>query len=134
MFEDVDLNWWAILVATFVPTPVGMLWYRVFARPWMAAVGKTPADVAGGPGPMYVFAVIAAFLEAYVLARVIAWSEADSAGAGLVAGLLVWLGFVATTSAVNGLFAGRTWRLWGIDAGFHLVSLMGMGLILGAWD
>jgi hypothetical protein len=133
LFEDVDLNWWAILVATFVPIVVGMVWYRALAEPWMRAVGKTREEL-GGANTGYAVALLCAFVMAYVLARVIAWAEADDPGAGLVAGILVWIGFVATTMAVNTIFAGRTLRLWLIDGAYHLVCLMGMGLILGAWD
>jgi len=53
--------------------------------------------------------------------------------AGLQAGFMIWLGFVVTTSIVNHLFAGRRWVVWFIEMGYHLVSLLAMGAILGAW-
>jgi len=52
------------------------------------------------------------------------------AAAGLQAGFLVWLGFVATTSAANAAFGDRGWTVWGIEAGNHLVTLLLMGLVL----
>jgi hypothetical protein len=36
--------------------------------------------------------------------------------AGLQAGFMVWLGFVATPSAANAAFDDRGWTLWGIEA------------------
>jgi len=48
-------------------------------------------------------------------------------------GLLVWLGFVATTHAANCLFEGRPFRLFSINTGYPLVSLVLMGPLLGAW-
>jgi hypothetical protein len=35
--------------------------------------------------------------------------------------------------AVNGIFAGRTWRLWAIDSGYYLTNLLAMGVILALW-
>lgn len=87
-------------------------------------------DTAGA----YVVALAASFLMAYVLARVVDWAGATSFGDGLLVGLLTWVGFVATTIAVNGIFAGRTWRLWAIDSGYYLVNLLAMGAILAVWD
>jgi hypothetical protein len=133
VFEDIDLNWWAILVATLVPMVLGMAYYRALAEPWMRAVGKTREELQGA-NVGYALSLLASFVMAYGLARVIHWAEADDAGAGLVAGLLAWLAFVATTMAMNTVFQGRGWRLYAIDGGFHLLSLAGMGLILGAWD
>lgn len=133
MLEDVDLNWWAIVVATFVPTAVGMVWYRALAGPWLRAVGKTREEL-GGAKVGYATAVVGAFVTAYVLARVVDWAGATSFGDGLLVGLFVWVGFVATATAVNGIFAGRPWSLWAIDGGFHLANLLAMGAILAVWD
>lgn len=60
------------------------------------------------------------------------WAEATSFGDRLLVGLIVWVGFVATTIAVNGIFAGRTWRPCHRQR--HLVSLLGLGVILAVWD
>lgn len=133
MLEDVDFNWWAIVVAAFVPMAVGMVWYRALAEPWMRAVGKTREEL-GGANVGYAIALAGSFVMAYVLARVVDWAAATSFSDGLLVGLFVWVGFVATTMAVNGIFAGRTWRLWAIDSGYHLTSLLAMGVILAVWD
>ncbi len=133
MLEDVDFNWIAIVVATLVPMAVGMVWYRVLAEPWMRAAGRT-RDELGGASIAYAIALVAAFVTAYVLARVVDWAGATSVGDGLLVGLLIWIGFVATTLAVNGIFGGRTWLLWAIDSGYYLVNLLVMCAILAAWD
>jgi hypothetical protein len=46
----------------------------------------------------------------------------------------VWLGFVATTLAVNTYFGGRTRALWLIDNGYQLLAFVLMGAILAVWD
>lgn len=135
MLEDVDFNWWAILVSAAVPMALGMFWYGpyLFAERWLRAIGKTREEISG-PGAGYVVVLMGAFAMAYVLARVVDWADATSFGDGLLVGTLAWFGFVATTMAVNGIFAGRSWTLFAIDAGYHLASLLAMGVILALWD
>ena len=134
--QEVDLNWIAIVLAALVPMVLGMAWYSplLFARPWMAAVGKARDDLRGPNAGYYALAAVAALVMAYGLARIVEWAEADDLVSGALVGSLAWIGFVATTSAVNSVFAGRPWNLWAIDGGYYLVSLLVMGAILGAWD
>jgi Protein of unknown function (DUF1761) len=132
--RDVDLNYWAVVVAALVPIALGALWYStLFRDAWLAALGKRVEELGGSAGFGYFVAVVAAFVMSYTLARVVHWADADDFVSGALAGLLAWVGFVATTSAVNGIFAGRSRNLYLIDAGYHLVSLVLMGAILGAW-
>jgi hypothetical protein len=132
--REVDLNYYAVVVAALVPIVLGALWYStLFRDPWLAAVGKRMEELGGNAGFGYLVAVVAAFVMSYTLARVVHWADADDFVSGALVGLLAWLGFVATTSAVNGIFAGRSRNLFLIDATYWLVSLILMGAILGAW-
>lgn len=133
--QDIDLNWLAILVAAFVPIVLGALWYSpvLFARPWMRAVGRTPEEISAA-SLGYAISVVAAIVTSYVLARIVKWAEVDDLVNGALVGLLVWLGFNATVLAVTTWFGGRPRALWLIDTGYHLVSLLVMGAILGAWE
>jgi hypothetical protein len=107
--QDVDLNWIAAVVIAVVPMVLGAVWYSpvLFARPWMQAVGKSEEDLRGGGTWQYGVAVLAALVISYALARVVRWAEVDDLWNGALVGLLAWVGFVATTSAVNTAFAGR---------------------------
>jgi hypothetical protein len=53
--------------------------------------------------------------------------------AGLEAALWSWLGFVAPVSLGAVLWDGKPWKLWFINAGYFLATLLVMGLILGYW-
>jgi hypothetical protein len=53
---------------------------------------------------------------------------------GMKTAFWVWLGFVATTSATNAIFAGRSRNLWVIDSGYFLVALLLNGWILAVWQ
>ena len=136
--EDVALNYFAIVAAALVPMLLGAVWYSpmLFARRWLAAIGKTEEEIRarGSAAPYYALAAVASFVMSYALARIVRWADADDVLSGALVGSLAWIGFVATTSGINSAFAGRPRSLWAIDAGYYLVSLLLMGAILGAWD
>jgi len=135
VLQDVDINWIAVIVAALVPMALGAVWYSpaLFVSPWMRAVGKTQEDLSGARRG-YAVAAAGALVMAYVLARIVDYAGATTIGDGLVVGLLAWAGFVLTTMAVNGIFAGRSLSLYLIDGGYHGVSLLVMGAILAIWD
>lgn len=45
---NVYINYLAVLVAAIVGFGIGGPWYGFFARPWLAAIGKTEAEVKSG--------------------------------------------------------------------------------------
>jgi uncharacterized protein DUF1761 len=133
--QDVDINYVAVLVVAIIPMFIGALWYSpaLFARGWLKAVGRTE-DELGGMKLGYVISAIGALLMSYALARIDRWAEVNDLWNGGLVGLLVWLGFVATVLAVTTYFSGRPAKLWFINAGYQLVSLVVVGAIHGAWS
>ena len=133
--ESADINWLAVVVAAVVQMALGALWYSplLFARPWMRSVGRSEDELTGG-GPGYAIAAVASLVTAGVLAYVVDWAGADGLLDGLLTGVVVWIGFVATVLAVNTWFSGRSRTLWAIDAGYPLVALAIMGALLAVWD
>ncbi len=76
-----------------------------------------------------IVAAIAGFMWGYLV-----WdirSGISGLGHYLLAALLVWLGFVLTTSSVNNAFRMRPLALTSIDAGHWLVVLLVMGAVIG---
>lgn len=44
----------------------------------------------------------------------------------------MWLGFVMPVQVTTTIFSDKkNWKLFAIDTGYQLVSLLGMGLVLG---
>lgn len=132
-----DLNYAAVAVAAFANVLIGSLWYSpiMFGGAWLKLIGKTQADVAamGNRNRSYVVAVVCALVAAYVLALLIKATGSGTALGGIVTGLWVWLGFIATNTLVRTMFLGAPMRLYLLDGGNHLVALVLMGLVLGAW-
>jgi hypothetical protein len=70
---------------------------------------------------------------AFVLAVFIGWTGAETLLRGAFVGLLAAVGFAAVTSGIKDLFEGRPGKLWLINAGHDVVTLMLMGAIIGVW-
>jgi hypothetical protein len=129
-------NYWAILLAAAVSFLFGAIWYGMLAQPWMEAVGKTEAEIKGsGQTPvLYLIAIIAQLVMAWVLAGLLGHLGLGQITLrnGLISGAFAWLGFVATTIAVNHGFQGAKRSLTVIDGGHWLGVLLIQGAIIGA--
>jgi hypothetical protein len=130
-----NVNWLAVIACVVVAMISGFIWYHpsVFFKPWWRGIGKGETDP-GNPNPMiYVFTIIAAFVEAVSVSFMLNVMGSTTLAGGLGAGFMLWLGFVAPTNLVNKLFAGQGFNVWMIEAGNHLVNLMLFGAILAVW-
>lgn len=131
----VEINFWAILLASLMNMIVGGLWYslNLFGRPWMRYIGKTEEELKGGAAPGYVGMTLASVVMAYVLAHFVSFADATSLSQGAVVGLWAWIGFVATSMSGDWLFAGRPRGLYFINVGYYLAALPLMGALLAVW-
>jgi len=128
-----------IILAVVSSIVVGMVWYNpaVFGKEWMKIIGLTNADMKKRMGGVMGGLVLVALITAYVLSIFIAYTHGFLGGswlkAGFVSSLLAWLGFSLTTIFAHGLFEPRNKKVLYINAGNRLVTLVAMGLILGAF-
>lgn len=134
--EFAGINYVAILVAVIASFLFGGVWYGVFSKPWMAAIGKTEDEIKNAGRPLWLLfgiTILAQLIMAWVLAGLIAHLGQDQVTAwnGLVSAAFVWLGFVITTLAVNHGYQGATPALTLIDGGHWLGVLLIQGLIIG---
>ncbi len=129
------VHWPAVAVAALATFVVGGLWYSplLFAKPWMRVNGFSEADLqrqsktrafGGSAG----FALIMSLNLALFLA-----DEGTNLAWGLAAGGLAGVGWVATGLGMTALFENRSWTYIAINSGYHIVSFLVMGAILGAW-
>ena len=124
------LNPWAILVAAVSSFLLGGVWYSaLFAKVWERENGgpSQPGHPARVFGVSFVFSLLAAAAFAWLLGPAPALSHAVGTGA------LVGGGLVATSFGINYQFAQRSWTLWAIDGGYHLLQFVLFGLVLGSW-
>ena len=132
-----DINFLAVGLAAVLTFVLGALWYSplLFAKPWMAAHGYTEEHVKemqAGAGKLYGISFVCWFVMATVLA-LIGEHFGENVPAMLHTGLLLWIGFSATTGLTTNLFSDKPIKLWLIDAGYQVVSVTLMAVVLGLW-
>ena len=136
--NEYRLNWLAIVLAAVVHFLLGAVWFTTFTNAWLAGIGKTKEQMlseAAGSGPAipYIVAFICNLIMAYVLALVILRWGKPSAGRGAIVGIMLWVGFVGTVFLAEYTFELRPRSLFAITAGYPLLGLVLMGIILGGW-
>lgn len=143
----VPINYLSVVIAAIVMFGLGWLWYAVlFNRQWTQAMGWTPEkmkEMMAAPGAKsmmmrsYGIQALGALLMAYVLAHALVFSatylNVSGISAGLQAGFWNWIGFIAPVTIGSVLWDGKPWKLWFINAGYYLVGLLIMGVILALW-
>ena len=133
-----SLNYLAIIAGVIINQLLGAAWYRTWAKPWMADVGLTMEDMEAMKGTTmqwlpYVVAIVMALVFTFVLALLIQGMNADNAVEGLLLGILVGIGFTATSYATTYSFESRPIRLLLINIGYPIISYAIIGLLLAAW-
>jgi hypothetical protein len=124
---------WVAAVAHFI---IGACWYTVLGPAWIAAVGKTEAQIKAEQPNMAIPLIIAAAVAviiAYTLAWLLPKLGAQSAAAGAKTGAVLALALIATTLAMNYGFEARSITLWLINSGYMVVGMAVMGAIIGGW-
>lgn len=136
MLELSGVNFWAVIVVWLLYISVGAVWYSPagFAKQWKKYTNidimKIPANEATRT---LVAVVLSSALQALILGVVINSLHANTAIEGLVAGLVLWLGFTAATTVGVTLYSRRSWKfLWLNSSYFLLVMALG-SVILAVW-
>ncbi len=134
---DVQVNMWAVLLATVSSMVVGSIWYAkpVFGTTWGKLVKLSDKQMQQGAGRAMMQAVVAGFLTAYVLAHVTYLANRFYGGSfmndALITAFWMWLGFSATTIVTHNAFEQKPPKLTVLAVGNQLVTLLVMGLIIG---
>tara|TARA_Y100000031_G_C8076217_1_gene317467 strand:- start:182 stop:601 length:420 start_codon:yes stop_codon:yes gene_type:complete len=133
------VNYWAILVSGVAAVVIGAVWYSpgVFGKAWMQLVGFKKEDMKKakqeGMAGKYLTGFIGALVMAFILAHFIGFAGASSAVGGAIAAFWLWLGFIATTTLGSVLWERKPLTLYFLNNAYNLLSLLVMGVILGAW-
>lgn len=138
---DIAINYIAVLGAGISSVVIGALWYGpLFQKPWMNMVGLTPESMksmALSPLTAMIGGFAISLLMAYVLSYTVVFVESYTGTVGALSGAEVgfwaWLGFLVPATSGVYLWEGKSFKLWILNAGYYLVSLLLMGAILGAF-
>jgi hypothetical protein len=139
---DVDIlfvvNYLAVFLAALAGTVIGILWYSplVFGNSWARLVGISEKEIElKGKGEMvllYFINFIATLVIALVLSIFIRVSgNYGDFISGMLVGIILWFGFVATVEAGKVLWESKPFGLYLINALYYLTSFAVMGGIIG---
>lgn len=142
----IHLNWLAIVVSIIASFAIGAVWYGpLFGRAWARGLGF-PDDMKPSGSEIaraFTLNLLGIFLMAYVLAhnvlvwRPSTWSvgvDATAARYGFFAPFSSWLGFMVPLFLNAVAFERKSWTVTAIGAGYQLISLIAMGMILAYWQ
>jgi hypothetical protein len=127
-----SVNWLAVALAAAVAWAFGAAWYMVLARPWLAAIGKTPEDIDRTDYRPYIWSIVCVLVMAYFVAMLTPLiAGSTTLTNGLLVGAHLWLGFSITGMVLNHRYEGRSWTLTLINGGYLLAVLLIEGAIIG---
>jgi hypothetical protein len=129
-----QLNFLAVIGAALSTFLIGGLWYSpgVFGKAWMKENGFTEEDIKGrNAAKVFGLAFVLAIVSAINLAMFMGPENDPTMGA--LWGFLAGAGWVATFVGTHYLFERRSFKLFLINAGYSVIALTVMGIILAAW-
>jgi len=132
------INILAVLVSAVATFAIGALWYSplLFGKQWIAFNEVTPDKVEAmrkGAARLYGISFLCYLVLAAVFAVLIRMVHLQSVLGGAKMGGMLWVGFVATLGLTANLYSGRSFKAYALDAGYQLVFMVVMGLILAIW-
>lgn len=141
----VPINYLAVLVSGIFMMVLGAIWYGpLFGKQWIALMGFDPQKVADmqskGASAMwksYALMALGALSMSFILAHSIIFAETYlnmwNISGGLAVGFANWLGFIVPITLGSVLWEGKSWKLWALNAGYYLVGLLVIGVLLSLW-
>ena len=130
------VNFLAVLVSATVYWILGALWYSpvLFAKPWMKNLGKTREQLMEGFSKLsFLWSFFWSFVASYGIARILVWANGTTVIDGFLVGLLAAICFILSPMVINNLFERRPKSLLAINASYHGVALIIVGIIIGLW-
>jgi hypothetical protein len=139
-----SINWIAVLVATVASFATGFLYFngKTMFPVWWRAMGRSDSEMPESEGGMalaFGLVTLAALTQALVMTFILrgyaALQELDDVSllAGSMAGLIVGVGLAATSALGHRLFAGHGVKVWAIETGGDVASLIAIGAVLSFW-
>lgn len=137
---EMNINMTAILVAVVANFFLGFLWYTpLFGKAWAKEMGfDTNVKPSGGEmAKGMIIMVIGNFSLAYVFAHnIAAWSfvpgssEMSPMANVMSSTFFTWLGFYLPVDIGTVTWERKSWKLFGINTGYHFMMLLVSSLIL----
>lgn len=128
------INFKAVAAATIASFLFGGVWYGLLGQRWMAALGKSEAELKAAGRPMtllFGLTIAAETAVALMLAGLLAHLGYLTPFGGALSAVLLWAGLALPIHLVNYSYQGTPWSLALIDSGHWLGVLLIQGIIIG---
>ncbi len=134
MITEVSINYLTVLIATVVSFLFGGIWYNLLFGKTLERVQKVKMGAGKSWTLLIIFSLITTFITAWVLACTVKLAGATTPADALLIGFVIWLGYFAVTHSLGMVvWQGKSFKVYLIDAGFWLVNLIIMSMILVIW-
>lgn len=134
---NVEINYIAVLIASIVSFVVGMLWYSpfIFGKIWMRELKMSGKKFKKKD---MILSSVANFFATLILvcvySRFIIYLTVENVLDVLSMSFMVWIGFFVCTTLIGGvLWERKSLKSFAIGAGYWLVNLIVIGLVLIAF-
>jgi len=133
-FDFGAISYLAVILSAVAICILGSFWYspKVFWNTWQTLKGLKQEDLPS-VGKVMTTSILMAIVNSFLLAIIAVWASIDGWVDGLWLGLIVGL-IIAGTSATNTLYEGMKLKLYLITAGFHVISMIIAGIIIGIFS
>lgn len=129
--------WLQIVVAGIAYFAVGAVWYAppVFGKYWAAQhkIEMTEESKKRVPMLMVSTLLLGILMSMGMAIALHAMQAPGTCMNGIKTGLFLGGAFSALPIGINYLYFNKPFKLWVIDAGYHVVGLTLMGIILSVW-
>lgn len=130
-----DINIFSILVAALAYMVIGAIWYSpfLFGTLWMEEMNFSPDKMDDQKKAMSFSAIVAVVLAIGLafIANTFTFTTVDQA---LEAGVLLWATLTAAPMATDVIFQKQPFKVYVVNAAYHLVAILCMLIIIVSWQ
>lgn len=129
-------NWAAIAVAALTYFFIGAIWYSplLFSKIWAEGHGIVVSDDDKKKMPLiFGTTFFIGAVMAVALAVIIFVFQSTKCVSGIKVGLLCGVGLAIGPMTMNFLYHRKSFKLFLIDAGYHVISVVIMSIIISIW-
>jgi hypothetical protein len=136
------INYLAVLVAAVAAFVIGFLMHGpVGGKLWMRLAnihmtGKEKlSDMSGKMLLNFLVNVVSAYALAvvYLLISTSSFGSGSAIWNGIFAGFLAWFGFLVTSTSIDVIWMGKSFKLWLFEVCSSFIVMLAMGVIIAAF-